>query len=169
MSFRLASTSFDGDGIIPIRFTPEGKDLSPALHWTGLPEGTKELALIVEDPDAGAGSSLVYWMLYKIPSTIANVPEGLPMSAVLEHPSGALQGKNSLGSLGYRGPNLSEGSSTRRARFRLVALDVPLIVHSGLSSEALLQAMEGHILGSAELMGTYERAADLSQDKIENR
>ena len=113
--------------------------------------------MIVEDPDAPRAEPWVHWVLYKIPADVRTLPEGIPPAPTLDVPLGAMQGKNSWGTDGYRGPAPPPGHGTHHYHFRLYALDAPLRAAQGLDKPGLLAAMEGHILAQAELVGTYER------------
>ena len=157
MGMTIRSDGFADGRAIPRRFGEDGEDLSPPLSWSDLPEGTRELAMIVEDPDAPRAEPWVHWVLYKIPPDTRTLSEGIPPSPTLNVPPGALHGKNSWGSDGYRGPAPPRGHGTHHYHFRLFALDVPLHAAQGLDKPGLLAAMQGHILAQAELVGTYER------------
>jgi Raf kinase inhibitor-like YbhB/YbcL family protein len=157
MSMALRSDAFADGQVIPRRYTADGEDLSPPLNWTGVPQGTQELALIVDDPDAPRAEPWVHWVLYKIPADVQALPEGLPPTPTLDFPPGARQGKNSWGTYGYRGPAPPRGHGTHHYHFRLYALDAPLATAQGLDKQGLLKAMKGHVLAEAELVGTYER------------
>jgi hypothetical protein len=115
------------------------------------------LALIVEDPDAPRAEPWVHWVLYKIPADVRTLAEGIPPSPAPAVPRGALQGKSSWGTDGYRGPAPPRGHGTHHYHFRLYALDAPLAAAQGLDKAGLLEAMKGHVLAEAELVGTYER------------
>ncbi len=154
----LSSPAFEPGGPIPAKYTKDGEDLSPPLSWSGLPESTKELALICDDPDAPRKEPWVHWVLYKIPADCSELPEGLPDTPQLDEPPGALQGTNSWTSgqtIGYRGPDPPGGR--HRYFFKLYALDAELEIKPEADKAALLKAMSGHIVGRGELMGTYER------------
>jgi len=157
MSMSIRSDAFADGRAIPRRHTGDGEDLSPSLTWSGLPEGTRELALIVDDPDAPRAEPWVHWVLHKIPADVTTLAEGIPPSPTLDKPQGALQGKNSWGTDGYRGPAPPRGHGTHHYHFRLYALDTPLHVPHGLDKPGLLRAMQGHILAQAETVGTYAR------------
>jgi len=161
-ALKLTSSAFGPGEPIPRKYTGDGENVSPPLAWTGLPEGTKELALICDDPDAPsprrpAPKPWVHWVLYKIPPTVTELPEGIPPKAQLDNPPGALQGKNSWPTVGYRGPEPPRGSGRHRYVFKLYALDEPLSLPPEANKQALLAAMKGHILAEAQLIGTYER------------
>lgn len=153
----LRAPAFNEGRPIPVRHTEDGEDLSPELIWSGLPKGTKELALIVDDPDAPTPEPWVHWLICKIPAEAAGLAEGIPAEGHLEMPPGAVQGKNSWGTVGYRGPAPPEGHGTHHYHFKLYALDAALDVGPGLEKKALLDAMSGHVLSHRELVGTYKR------------
>jgi Raf kinase inhibitor-like YbhB/YbcL family protein len=157
MSIDVRSTAFEPGGPIPARHTGDGMDVSPEVSWTGLPEGAKELALIVDDPDAPTAEPWVHWVIYKVPPEIPGLAEGVPPAGALVAPAGALQGRNSWGGTGYRGPAPPPGHGVHHYRFRLYALDAHLHVAPGLDKTGLLEAMRGHVLGEGELVGLYER------------
>lgn len=149
MAIGVSSPAFEAGGTIPRRHTGEGEDVSPPLEWSGLPEGTRELALICDDPDAPMPEPFVHWVLYKIPANKSGLSEG---SA-----EGALEGRNSFGKVGYGGPMPPEGHGTHHYHFKVYALETQLDATPGLSKDQLLAAMEGHVLAEGELVGTYER------------
>jgi Raf kinase inhibitor-like YbhB/YbcL family protein len=151
--FALGSKAFAPQAMIPPRYTCDGTGISPPLQWEHAPAGTASLALIVDDPDAPAGT-WVHWVIYGLPPEPRELAES--SSANAELPNGARQGKNSSGSLGYVGP--CPPSGTHRYFFKLYALDTMMLgLAAGMTKEQLLQAMEGHILGQAELVGVYTR------------
>lgn len=156
---RLTSSSFDDGERIPTRHTADGADVSPPLAWTDVPEGAAELALVVDDPDAPRAEPWVHWLLYGIPADCRALEAGLPRRERPGEPDGARQGRNSFSSdnLGYRGPAPPSGHGTHHYRFRLHALDEATGVAPGADRKALEAAMDGHVLATAELTGTYER------------
>lgn len=156
MALTIQSTAFANHEPIPTRCTADGEDISPALTWSGLPEGTKELALICDDPDAPTPEPWVHWVLYKIRSTTPGLPENIAASETLWDLSGAVQGTNSWGRSGYGGPAPPAGL-IHHYHFKLYALDKALNLSPGLDKQHLLSAMEGHILAQGELVGTYQR------------
>lgn len=157
MSIRVTSKAFGSGQPIPPKYTADGADVSPPLSWDGAPKGTKEIALIVDDPDAPRAEPFVHWVIYKIPADAPGLPEGIPPAPNVTSPPGALQGTNSFGKTGYGGPAPPPGHGTHHYHFRLYALDQPLDVDAGLDKPALLRAMSGHIIDEGELVGTYER------------
>jgi hypothetical protein len=157
VSITLRSDAFHDGEAIPRRFTEDGENLSPPLSWTGLLPGTKELALIIDDPDAPRLEPWLHWVLYSVPADAQSLAEGIPPIPTLEVPTGAKQGKNSWGSIGYRGPAPPKGHGTHHYHFRLYALDAPLRAAPGLEKAKLKAAMQGHVLSEAELVGTYQR------------
>jgi Raf kinase inhibitor-like YbhB/YbcL family protein len=153
----LQSTAFQDGAPIPVRHTGDGDDSSPPLAWSEPPAGTREFALIVDDPDAPSAEPWVHWVLYKLPVRLRSLPEGiLPTRSVAQIP-GALQGKNSWGTAGWRGPSPPRGHGVHHYHVRLYALGAPLPDQGGLDKRGLLAAMQGHVLGEAEIVGTYQR------------
>ncbi len=149
--FALESPAFKANGPIPAKHSGHGEDLSPPLALKNVPAGTAELALICDDPDAPGPEPWVHWVLYRIPSDTAKLPEGFDAAA-----AGALEGKNSWPegkTDGWRGPLPPSG--THHYHFRLFALDAPTGLPAGATKAALLKAMEGHVLAKAELVGTF--------------
>ena len=157
MSFKIESPAFSHEGEIPARCTCEGDNISPELKWSGAPAGTKSFALIVDDPDApdpaAPRMTWVHWVLYDLPAGTAGLAEKQPPSIKL--PSGGTHGLNDWKRPGYGGPCPPIG--THRYFFKLYALDTSLDLASNANKKQLLQAMEGHVLAQAELMGVYSR------------
>ncbi len=156
-NFTLESLSFRTGEPIPPNNTGDGINRSPALHWAGVPGHTEELLLICEDPDAPQRQPFVHWVLYKIPPSVNKLPEGVPLSPRLELPPGALQGRNSFGTIGYSGPLPPRGDKPHRYFFKLFALDAMIELPEGASKEDVLDAARGHIVAEAELLGKYSR------------
>jgi Raf kinase inhibitor-like YbhB/YbcL family protein len=152
-SMQLTSPSFIEGTPIPSKYTCEGEDLSPPLRWSNVPQETQSLALICDDPDAPVGT-WVHWVLYGIPPTVNELPEGIPTTEVISN--GALQGTNDFQRLGYGGPCPPPGAPHRYV-FKLYALDVEIDLGPGATKQDLVGAMEGHILSEAHLIGTYQR------------
>jgi Raf kinase inhibitor-like YbhB/YbcL family protein len=152
MAITVTSQAFGEGDMIPRQYTCDGKDVSPPVSWSGVPEGTKSLALICDDPDAPMGT-WVHWVLFNLPGNADGLPEALPGLETLDN--GARHGKNDFGRFGYGGPCPPRG--THRYFFKVYALDTLLDLEPGVSKEDLLRAMKGHILAEGELMGRYER------------
>ena len=156
MTLILSSQAFSHNDPIPRLYTCDGRDFSPPLSWSGLVSGTRSLALIVDDPDApdprAPKMTWVHWVLYNIPVEIKKLVENTGMSGL---PSGTLEGINDWGRTGYGGPCPPIGR--HRYFFKLYALDIVLPDLGQSKKEELLQVMQNHILGQAELIGTYER------------
>ena len=149
---QLKSPAFEAGGMIPAKYTCDGLDVSPPLRWADPPAGTKTFALIADDPDAPVGT-WVHWVLWNIPTDASGLDENLPKTASL--PSGAQQGTTDFRRIGYGGP--CPPSGTHRYFFKLYALDTILELPSSTTKRDLEGAMQGHILGQAELMGQYRR------------
>ncbi|MGQ0666543.1 MAG: YbhB/YbcL family Raf kinase inhibitor-like protein [Nitrospiraceae bacterium] len=153
MAFELSSPAFrDGDPI-PRRYTCEGEDLSPPLHWTVPPAATKSFVIIADDPDAPVGT-WVHWVIYDIPLDLRGLTDGIPASDHL--PNGALQGLNDFKRIGYGGPCPPPGKP-HRYYFKLYALDAILNLKPRATKLQVLEVCKGHVLAEAKLMGRFGR------------
>lgn len=156
-TLRLTSTAFSNGGEIPVQHTCEGADTSPPLAWSGVPAGTKSLALIVEDPDAPDPAAprriFVHWVLYNLPPAATGLAEG---AASL--PPGTRQGRNDQGRAGYGGPCPPIGR--HRYVHRLLALDTVLPDLGEPTKAQLEDAVAGHVIDRAELVGLYQKRGD---------
>ncbi len=149
---RLTSPAFAEGDAIPAQYTCNGADVSPPLRWNALPVGTRALALICDDPDAPLGT-WVHWVLFNLPPSLGGLPEGVPAQKTPE--VGGMHGMNSWRRIGYGGP--CPPSGTHRYYFRLYALDTLLNLDSNATAKDVQAAMQGHVLGMAQLMGRYSR------------
>jgi Raf kinase inhibitor-like YbhB/YbcL family protein len=155
MAFKLTSPAFADGADIPVRHTCDGENRSPHLAWTDPPDGTRSLALVVDDPDAPSGT-FTHWLLFDIPADTRELGENVSGggSGVL----GGVSGRNSFGNIGYGGPCPPPGDPPHRYRFTLYALDVPKLKVSGtLTAKELEAEISAHILDSARTVGRYQR------------
>ena len=156
MAFSLRSTSFEHEGTIPAKHTCQCDETTPALAWSGAPAGTKSFALIVDDPDApdprAPRTTWVHWVLYNLPATASALAEGTTAATL---PPGALEGVNDFGHTGYGGPCPPIGR--HRYFHKLYALDAVLADLHKPKKADLEKAMKGHVLGEAQLVGTYAK------------
>lgn len=156
MTLSLTSPAFQDGKEIPRRFTCDGEDVSPALGWSGLPEGTKSLVLIVDDPDAPDPAApkmiWVHWVLYNLPPDAPGLPENVQSQDL---PKGTKEGLNDWKRTGYGGPCPPIGR--HRYFHKLYALDTVLPDLDEPSKKELEQEMEGHVVSMTELVGTYQR------------
>ncbi len=156
MTLTLTSPAFEDQGEIPERYTCDGKDISPELHWQGVPENAKSLVLIVDDPDApdpaAPKMTWIHWLLYNLPADSQGLPQAVKDSGL---PAGTLPGENSWHRTGYGGPCPPIGR--HRYFFKLYALDTVLPDLKTPEKDELLRAMQGHIVAETRLMGTYQR------------
>lgn len=153
MPFSLQSSAFKEGAEIPRQHTCEGADVSPTLAWTEPPAKTQSFALIADDPDAPVGT-WVHWVAWNIPAATRQLAENVAKSAEL--PGGGRQGSNDFRKTGYGGPCPPPGKP-HRYFFKLYALDTTLDLKAGASKKDLEQAMKGHVLAEARLMGKYQR------------
>jgi Raf kinase inhibitor-like YbhB/YbcL family protein len=153
MTLSLSSPVFQEGEDIPITYTCDGQDISPPLTWGEPPSETQSFALIMDDPDA-PGGVFTHWLLFNLPADSRDLPEAVPPHNELEN--GALQGKNSLGNIGYGGPCPPSGSA-HHYRFTIYALDQALDLMAGASRKQVIDAITGHILARGQLTGMYGR------------
>ena len=153
-AFRLTSPAFEHDTPLPLRHTADGDDLSPPLTWTGTPDGTKEIALVCDDPDADTGV-VTHWVVYGMPPELDRLPEAIPRDAIIETDTVSLvQGLNEFDEVGWSGPVPSEDRGAHRLFFRLFALDTELgDLRPGVSRAELRAAAKDHIIDRAVLVG----------------
>jgi len=155
-SFTLTSSAFQQGGSIPSRFTCDGAGSAPPLAWSGAPAGTKSFALIADDPDApdpkAPKVTWVHWVLYDIPASASSLPEGVSSQTL---PAGTHEGENGWKKPGYGGPCPPIGR--HRYFFKLYALDATLGDLGAPDKAKVEAAMKGHVVGHAELMGTYQK------------
>jgi Raf kinase inhibitor-like YbhB/YbcL family protein len=147
MAIQITSAAFSEGGMIPKMYTCSGEDLSPPLAWSGVPQEAKSLALIMDDPDA-PGKVFVHWVLFNIPASAMELPEGMQGSGI--------PGVNNFRLTGYNGPCPPSGQ-THRYLFKIYALDQELKLTEGASKADVENAMVGHILASGQLMGKFKR------------
>ncbi|MGE5609070.1 MAG: YbhB/YbcL family Raf kinase inhibitor-like protein [Bacillota bacterium] len=157
MGIQINSDAFPDGGPIPVKYTRDGDNVSPPLRWENIPMGTKELALIVEDPDAPTPEPFIHWVAFKIPADVSKLPEGVPQRGKPRISPPLAQGKNDFKDIGYDGPEPPRGHGVHHYHFELYALDKPLEIEPGQDVKSLIASMSGHILDRGEIIGTYER------------
>jgi hypothetical protein len=146
-SLRVTSAAFEDGGAVPAEYSCKGEDVSPPLKWSNVPAGAKSLAIIVDDPDA---DGFVHWLAWGISPKSTEVKRAA--SGAL--PDAAKEGSNGFGNTAYGGP-CPPGGSTHNYRFRVFALDTSLTLDAGAGAKDLIGAMEGHIIATGELHGTF--------------
>jgi Raf kinase inhibitor-like YbhB/YbcL family protein len=144
---KISSPAFSGHKRIPESHTGDGEDVSPALDWSGVPEGTKSFAIVVHDPDAPLVEGFTHWVAYGIPGDATGVPEGADE---------VVHGTNSFGNTGYNGPAPPPGHGPHHYYFWVYALDSEPDLEPGLDRRALLERIEDHVIEQARVIGTYE-------------
>jgi len=151
---RLSSPDFRNMNAIPTRFACDGANLSPELDWSGVPDSAVTLALVVVDPDAPT-RTFVHWVIFNIPTSATGLTRGVPKEPDLG--GGLYQGLNDFAKVGYDGPCPPEGTAPHRYFFKLFALDKRLDLRPGATENELMSAALNHVVGQAEMMGTYSR------------
>ena len=149
-NMKIFSNSFNNNENVPEKFTCNGKNISPHLKWENYPENTRSFALIMDDPDAPAGT-WVHWIVYNIPSNINELKESVKLNLI-----NATEGKNSWGNNSYGGPCPPPGN-THRYFFKIYALNIKTNFPEGLTKSELLQRIKSHIISEAHLIGLYKR------------
>ncbi|MCX8072933.1 MAG: YbhB/YbcL family Raf kinase inhibitor-like protein [Candidatus Binatia bacterium] len=157
MALKIESPAFSHNGAIPAKYTCDGDDISPPLRWSDVPQGAKSLVLIVDDPDApdpaAPRMTWVHWVLYNLPPDATALPEGVSRQQL---PPGTKEGLNDWKRTGYGGPCPPIGR--HRYFFKLYALDTTLPDLGPATKAQVEQAIKGHVLEHAELVGTYQKA-----------
>jgi Raf kinase inhibitor-like YbhB/YbcL family protein len=148
-TIELRTPAFNDHGPIPDRHAKGHGDRSPALEWSGVPEGTAELAILCEDPDA-PGGTFTHWVLAGLDPALTGLAEGTV-------PKGAVEGRNDYGGIGYGGPQPPKGDPAHRYFFRVFAASAPLGLRRGCSADDLRRALEGKELASGVVVGIYQR------------
>jgi Raf kinase inhibitor-like YbhB/YbcL family protein len=148
MPLQVSSPAFSDNGTIPQQYTCDGQNTAPPLQWSGMPQETKSVAVICDDPDAPSGT-FTHWVLYDIPASTHALGDGAAIGKT---------GVNSFGNTGFGGPCPPRKDSAHHYHFHVYALDVDSLGPDGFSKEEAMKAMEGHILAQGDLVGTYKRA-----------
>jgi Raf kinase inhibitor-like YbhB/YbcL family protein len=150
----LTSPAFENNSTVPIKYTCSGDDVSPPLSWTIGPQNTKSFALICEDPDA-PGGTFVHWIIFNIQESSRGLNENILNEPTLN--TGAFQGKNGFGTVGYAGPCPPLGNSPHHYVFTLYALDTVLDITAGATKDQFIHAIDGYVLDQDSLIGLYGR------------
>jgi Raf kinase inhibitor-like YbhB/YbcL family protein len=170
-TFVVESPTMSTGQMMPRDHSPDGRNLSPAITWRGLPDGTRQLVVICQDHGAGNPPPWVHWIIYNIPATAPGLPEGIPFDPSDPMPpglAGAVQGSNGWGLAMYRGPAPPVGT-LHHYDFAVFALDAELGLPPGLTRSELLEAIDGHVIGQGNLVPIYQRQpADESRDPASN-
>jgi len=151
----LKSSAFQNGATIPRKHTCDADDVSPALSWSNAPAAAKAFALIVDDPDA-PGGTWVHWVIYDLPASSKELPEAISKTETLAN--GAKQGLNDFRKVGYGGPCPPPGKP-HHYHFKLYALNAPTNLKPRATKQQLIDAMKGHVLSEAEIVGLYRRSA----------
>ncbi len=162
-AFEFQSEVFEHKGYIPDRYTCDAQDFSPPLGWSDLPEKTKSLVLICDDPDASF-KIWVHWVVFNILPETKGLKEGISKEELAK--LSIIEGMNDFGKVGYQGPCPPSGKAHRYS-FRLYALDDVLALEEGVSKKDIIEAMQGHIIAEAKLVGLYQRPSETQVQEAE--
>lgn len=144
----IGSPAFGTHGEIPARHAGDGDDVAPEIRWSGVPDGTRQLALVCHDPDAPLAHGFTHWIVYGIPPDAEGIPEGGGQFA---------EGRNDFGNQGYNGPAPPPGHGTHHYYFWVYALDTELDARPGMTRAELLDQIVDHVIEQARVVGTYKR------------
>lgn len=156
----VGSSAFEHHGTVPLANSAYGDNTAPQITWSNLPEGTVQLALVMDDPVAPTPEPFVHWVAYNIPADAAELPAGLTKDAAVSDVAGLegmINGVNGIRQTGYFGPRPPVDGKLHAYHFRIYALDAALNLPEGLNKQQLLEAIDGHVLGTGMLMGHYEQ------------
>jgi len=156
----VSSTAFDMHAMVPLANSAYGDNVSPQLSWSDLPEGTVQLALVMDDPVVPMPQPFVHWVAYNIPASASGLPENMTKDAVvtgIPGLEGMINGLSGVGRPGYFGPRPPVNGHLHAYHFRVYAIDADLDLAEGLNKDELLAAIDGHVLATGMLMGHYER------------
>ena len=151
----VESPAFSDGSEIPETNCDYGDGRSPELRWSVVPSGTRSVAVVAEDPDVSQKTPFTHWLLYNLSPETRHLPESLPNDSRLTSFDGAMQGRTSVGTIGYYGPHPPANDREHHYHFELFCLDTPLDVGPGATREQVMNAMAGHVLAKGELTGTY--------------
>lgn len=157
---RVVVPALDADGTLPLPYSGYGKNIAPAVGWSGAPAGVRAWALMVEDPDGGPPTPVIHWLAWNIPAALGGLPRGTHNEAEPKRPAGLRQGVNSHGGLGWTGPHPPVGDPPHHYHVEVFALDRPLGLKGGADREALIRALKGHVLARGEAVALYAQAPD---------
>jgi Raf kinase inhibitor-like YbhB/YbcL family protein len=154
----VRSDAFEEGSEIPDEYSADGRNISPSLAWSGVPQGAQSVVVIVEDPDAPPPQTpFVHWLVYSIAPTVERLPQDIPKVKQPEQPAGTMQGVNSSGSVGWFGPKPPKGDPAHHYHFQVFALDRAPKLEPGATRQDVLQAMSGHVVAKGQLVGLYHR------------
>jgi Raf kinase inhibitor-like YbhB/YbcL family protein len=153
----VRSGAFEQGAPIPDEYSGYHENRSPSLSWSGLPAGTRSVAVVCEDPDAPMERPFVHWLAANIPTELTAIEESVPGEPAPPKLKGGIQGTNDARSIGWFGPRPPAGHGVHHYHFRVFALDAMLDLEPGFRREELIRAMQGHVLVQGETMGAYER------------
>ncbi len=157
-SIVVTSKAFEHNSDIPFKYSAYGEGISPDIQWKNLPEGTRAIALVLDDPVFNPLQPFVHWIAYNIPATAIELPEGLSADAIVNFSGleGMINGANGTRRTGYFGPRPPDDGKVHTYNFRIYAIDHEANLPEGLNKDSLLKAIEGHVLATGLLTGNYQ-------------
>jgi Raf kinase inhibitor-like YbhB/YbcL family protein len=155
----VTSSDFTNGGAMPAAMSEYAEAASPQLGWSAMPNA-KSYAIIMEDPDAKPAAPIVHWLIWNIPGSLSQLPQGVQKQGRLSDPDGIIQGRNTRGSLGYTGPHAPIGEAAHHYHIQVFALDGMLAAPPGGDRDAMLTQMKGHVIAKGEIVGLYSQASN---------
>jgi Raf kinase inhibitor-like YbhB/YbcL family protein len=151
----VSSSAFPSNGVIPEKYSSYHDNDSPPLAWSGAPAGAQSIAVFVQDPDAPGDKPYTHWLICDIPPSVKDLPEDVDHSDNPGNVTGAVQGTNDVGSIGYYGPHPPQGSP-HHYHFQVFALSHKLNLAPGFTADDFTHAMKGGVLAKGEVVGLYQ-------------
>lgn len=155
----VTSRAFEPNASIPTMYSRQGKSISPPIAWAGAPKPTKSFVVIAEDSDAPGNAPFTHWVVFDIPGTVTGLPRAVKVAPEPKNGSGARQGRNAFGTVGYSGPIPPAADPPHHYHFEVFALDRLLKLRPGVDREAVVRALSGHVLAKGELVGSFRYLA----------
>ena len=158
-TIRVSSPAVRPDGTIGLEYSGYGRNIPPAVAWSGQPPATKRFVLLVQDPDGAGPEPVIHWVAYDIPATITALSRKTPNDPTLDNPAGMKQGPNSHGGIGWTGPHPPVGDPAHHYHLQVFALDRPLKLKPGATLDQVSAAMRGHVIAKGETVFLFAQAA----------
>jgi Raf kinase inhibitor-like YbhB/YbcL family protein len=158
-ALKVSSGDFVNDGVMPAAMSEYAEAASPQISWSAL-SNARSYAVIMEDPDAKPLAPIVHWLIWNIPGSLTQLPQGVQKQGRLSDPDGVMQGRNTRGSLGYTGPHAPIGEAPHHYHIQVFALDADLAAPPGSDRDTVLMQMNGHVIAKGEIVGLYSQSSN---------